>query len=54
VVITRVTPSMLPHTIITAPPPALALGLGIVLLGLVALVNAGAYLVGEASRRKLG
>ena len=32
----------------------LALGLGIVLLGLVALVNAGAYLVGETSRRKLG
>jgi len=32
----------------------LALGLGIVLLGLVALVNAGAYLVGEASRRRLG
>jgi len=32
----------------------LALGLGIVLLGLVALVNAGAYLVGETSRRRLG
>lgn len=32
----------------------LALGLGIVLLGLVALINAGAYLVGETSRRKLG
>lgn len=33
---------------------ALALGLGIVLLGLVALVNAGAYMVGEAARRRLG
>ncbi|MGM0914515.1 MAG: ABC transporter permease [Pseudomonadota bacterium] len=32
----------------------LALGLGIVLLGLVALVNAGAYLVGETARRRLG
>jgi len=33
---------------------ALALGLGIVLLGLVALVNTGAYLVGEMARRRLG
>ncbi|MEQ5802361.1 ABC transporter permease [Halomonas sp. H10-9-1] len=32
----------------------LALGLGIVLLGLVTLVNAGAYLVGETARRRLG
>lgn len=32
----------------------LALGLGIVLLGLVALINAGAYLIGETSRRRLG
>ncbi|MDN3521134.1 ABC transporter permease [Halomonas ramblicola] len=32
----------------------LALGLGIVLLGLVALINAGAYLVGESARRRLG
>ncbi|MFP4137331.1 MAG: ABC transporter permease [Halomonas sp.] len=32
----------------------LALGLGIVLLGLVALVNAGAYLVGETARRRQG
>jgi len=32
----------------------LALGLGIVLLALVALVNAGAYLVSETSRRRLG
>ncbi|MDR5866169.1 ABC transporter permease [Halomonas koreensis] len=32
----------------------LALGLGIVLLGLVALVNAGAHLIGEAARRRLG
>ncbi|RTR06575.1 ABC transporter permease [Halomonas nitroreducens] len=32
----------------------LALGLGIVLLGLVALVNAAAHLVGETARRRLG
>ncbi|WP_444999203.1 ABC transporter permease [Halomonas mongoliensis] len=32
----------------------LALGLGIVLLSLVALINAGAYLIGETSRRRLG
>jgi tungstate transport system permease protein len=32
----------------------LALGLGIVLLGLVALVNAGAHLIGESARRRLG
>ncbi len=32
----------------------LALGLGIVLLTLVMLINAGAYLVGEATRRRLG
>ncbi|SFU73402.1 ABC transporter permease [Halomonas korlensis] len=32
----------------------LALGLGIVLLGLVALVNAAAYLIGESARRRLG
>ncbi|MCG6658926.1 ABC transporter permease [Halomonas campisalis] len=33
---------------------ALALGLGLVLLGLVALVNAAAYLIGERARRRLG
>ncbi|RDB42470.1 ABC transporter permease [Halomonas sp. DQ26W] len=33
---------------------SLALGLGLVLLGLVALVNGTAYLVGERARRKLG
>ncbi|WP_043526523.1 ABC transporter permease [Litchfieldella xinjiangensis] len=33
---------------------ALALGLGIVLLTLVALVNAAAYLIGESARRRLG
>lgn len=32
----------------------LALGLGIVLLTLVTLINAGAYLVGETARRRLG
>ncbi|MEQ6918162.1 ABC transporter permease [Halomonas aquatica] len=32
----------------------LALGLGMVLLGLVALVNAAAHLVGESARRRLG
>lgn len=32
----------------------LALGLGILLLGLVALVNAAAYLIGESARRRLG
>lgn len=32
----------------------LALGLGLVLLGLVLLVNAAAYLVGETARRRLG
>ncbi|MCL7938718.1 ABC transporter permease [Halomonas sp. ATCH28] len=32
----------------------LALGLGIVLLGLVALVNAAAHLVGETARRRVG
>jgi len=32
----------------------LALGLGIVLLTLVMLINAGAYLVGELTRRRLG
>ncbi|MBU2954885.1 ABC transporter permease [Marinobacter sp. F3R08] len=32
----------------------LALGLGIVLLGLVMLINAGAYLVGELTRRRVG
>ncbi len=32
----------------------LALGLGIVLLALVALINAAAYLVGETARRRLG
>ena len=32
----------------------LALGLGIVLLALVMLINAGAYLVGELTRRRLG
>ena len=32
----------------------LALGLGILLLGLVALVNAAAYLIGETARRRLG
>ncbi|GHE22051.1 ABC transporter permease [Halomonas urumqiensis] len=32
----------------------LALGLGLVLLGLVTLINAGAYLVGEFARRRLG
>lgn len=32
----------------------LALGLGIVLLALVMLINAGAYLVGELTRRRIG
>ncbi|MGM0703652.1 MAG: ABC transporter permease [Pseudomonadota bacterium] len=32
----------------------LALGLGLVLLALVTLINAGAYLVGESARRRLG
>ncbi|WP_163557344.1 ABC transporter permease [Halomonas sp. NO4] len=32
----------------------LALGLGIVLLGLVTLINAGAYVMGETARRRLG
>jgi tungstate transport system permease protein len=32
----------------------LALGLGIVLLGLVMIINAGAYMVGEFSRRRVG
>ncbi|MHA7811660.1 MAG: ABC transporter permease [Marinobacter adhaerens] len=32
----------------------LALGLGIVLLGLVMLINAGVYLVGELTRRRVG
>ncbi|MDX1467693.1 MAG: ABC transporter permease, partial [Halomonas sp.] len=32
----------------------LALGLGIVLLALVALVNAAAHLVGETARRRVG
>ncbi|SDJ58605.1 MULTISPECIES: ABC transporter permease [Halomonadaceae] len=32
----------------------LALGLGLVLLALVTLINAGAYLVGETARRRLG
>ena len=32
----------------------LALGLGIVLLTLVMLINAGAYLVGELTRRRIG
>ena len=32
----------------------LALGLGIVLLSLVALVNGAAYIIGEAARRRLG
>ncbi|PMR72587.1 ABC transporter permease [Billgrantia endophytica] len=33
---------------------ALALGLGLVLLGLVALVNGTAYVIGERARRRLG
>ena len=32
----------------------MALGLGIVLLSLVALVNGAAYVIGEAARRRLG
>ncbi|WP_227664048.1 hypothetical protein [Marinobacter salarius] len=32
----------------------LALGLGIVLLLLVALINAAAYLLGESAKRRLG